>query len=52
MGDVEGYCVGMQGEGTAIKENGGGYYDDKVIAFASVFPADDPKYRVIVTLDR
>jgi cell division protein FtsI (penicillin-binding protein 3) len=31
---------------------GGGYYDDKVIAtFASMFPAHDPKYVLVVTLD-
>ncbi len=30
----------------------GGYYDDRVIAtFASVFPANDPKYVLVVTLD-
>ncbi len=30
----------------------GGYYEDKVIAtFASMFPANDPKYVLIVTLD-
>ena len=29
-----------------------GYYDDKVIAtFASMFPASDPKYVLVVTLD-
>jgi len=39
--------------GTADKPRPqGGYYDEKVIAtFASVFPADDPKYVLIVTLD-
>jgi cell division protein FtsI (penicillin-binding protein 3) len=53
MGDVEGYRVGGKtGTADKPKENGGGYYDDKVIAtFASVFPADDPKYVLIVTLD-
>ena len=31
---------------------GGGYYNDKVInTFASVFPANDPQYVLIVTLD-
>ena len=53
FGEVLGYEVGGK-TGTADKprENGGGYYDDKVIAtFASVFPADDPKYVLIVTLD-
>lgn len=53
FGDVPGYQVGGK-TGTADKprETGGGYYDDKVIAtFASVFPSDDPKYVLIVTLD-
>jgi cell division protein FtsI (penicillin-binding protein 3) len=53
FGEVPGYEVGGK-TGTADKprENGGGYYDDKVIStFASVFPADDPKYVLIVTLD-
>ena len=53
FGDVAGYQVGGK-TGTADKprESGGGYYDDKVIAtFASVFPADNPQYVLIVTLD-
>jgi cell division protein FtsI (penicillin-binding protein 3) len=51
--EVEGYEVGGK-TGTADKPRaaGGGYYEDKVIAtFASVFPANDPKYILIVTLD-
>jgi len=47
------YALGGK-TGTADKPRprGGGYYDDKVIAtFASIFPADDPKYVLIVTLD-
>jgi len=53
MGEVPGYAVGGKtGTADKPKENGGGYYDDKVIAtFASMFPADDPKYVLIVTLD-
>ncbi len=53
MGDVPGYAVGGKtGTADKPKEKGGGYYDDKVIAtFASMFPADDPKYVLIVTLD-
>ncbi|MEE9389017.1 MAG: penicillin-binding protein 2 [Paracoccaceae bacterium] len=50
---VDGYAVGGK-TGTADKprEQGGGYYDDKVIAtFAAVFPANDPKYVLVVTLD-
>lgn len=53
FGEVPGYAVGGK-TGTADKPltRGGGYYDDKVIStFASVFPADDPKYVLIVTLD-
>jgi cell division protein FtsI (penicillin-binding protein 3) len=53
LGEVEGYAVGGK-TGTADKPqpNGGGYFRDKVIAtFASVFPAHDPKYVLIVTLD-
>ena len=39
--------------GSADKPNPqGGYHEDRVLAtFASVFPADDPEYALIVTLD-
>lgn len=52
FGEVPGYAVGGK-TGTADKPKPrGGYYDDKVIAtFASIFPAHDPKYVLIVTLD-
>lgn len=52
FGEVEGYYVGGK-TGTADKPKPrGGYYDDKVInTFASMFPAHDPKYVLIVTLD-
>ena len=52
LGEVPGYHVGGK-TGTADKPKPqGGYYDDKVIAtFASVFPAHDPKYVLVVTLD-
>ncbi|WP_432447914.1 peptidoglycan D,D-transpeptidase FtsI family protein [Aliiroseovarius marinus] len=52
FGEVEGYHVGGK-TGTADKPKPrGGYYDDKVInTFASMFPAHDPKYVLIVTLD-
>jgi cell division protein FtsI (penicillin-binding protein 3) len=52
LGEVEGYRVGGK-TGTADKAKPrGGYYEDKVIAtFASVFPADDPAYILVVTLD-
>ena len=51
LADV-GYAVAGK-TGTAEKtKRGGGYYDDKVInTFASVFPANDPKYVLVVTLD-
>ncbi|UWQ52664.1 peptidoglycan D,D-transpeptidase FtsI family protein [Leisingera caerulea] len=50
--EVDGYQVGGK-TGTADKPKPqGGYYEDKVIAtFASIFPAHDPKYVLIVTLD-
>jgi len=52
FGEVEGYEVGGK-TGTAEKPRAtGGYYDEKNIAtFASVFPASDPRYVLIVTLD-
>lgn len=53
FGEVRGYAVGGK-TGTADKPRprGGGYFDDKVIAtFASIFPAHDPKYVLVVTLD-
>ncbi|UWR08232.1 penicillin-binding protein 2 [Ruegeria sp. B32] len=52
FGDVSGYAVAGK-TGTADKPKPrGGYYDDKVIAtFASVFPAYDPKFVLIVALD-
>lgn len=51
-GDVEGYAVAGK-TGTADKpKKTGGYYKDKVInTFASVFPANNPRYVLIVTLD-
>ncbi|SMX27799.1 Peptidoglycan synthase FtsI [Pelagimonas phthalicica] len=53
FGEVPGYHVGGKtGTADKPKERGGGYYDDKVIAtFATLFPAHDPKYVLIVTLD-
>ena len=52
FGEVPGYAVGGK-TGTADKPKPrGGYYKSKVIAtFASLFPAHDPKYVLIVTLD-
>ncbi len=53
FGEVPGYSVGGKtGTADKPKPRGGGYYDDKVInTFASVFPTDNPKYVLIVTLD-
>jgi len=53
MGEVPGYNVGGKtGTADKPKERGGGYYDEKVIStFASVFPADAPRYVLVVTLD-
>ncbi|MCP4818525.1 MAG: penicillin-binding protein 2 [Shimia sp.] len=53
FGEVPGYAVGGKtGTADKPKERGGGYYEDKVIAtFASMFPAHDPKYVLIVSLD-
>ncbi|SFJ18773.1 peptidoglycan D,D-transpeptidase FtsI family protein [Celeribacter neptunius] len=50
--EVPGYNIGGK-TGTADKPKPtGGYYDDKTInTFAAVFPANDPKYVLIVTLD-
>ncbi len=52
LAEVAGYHVGGK-TGTADKPKPqGGYYEDKVIAtFASVFPANDPKYVLVITLD-
>ena len=51
--DVPGYGVaGKTGTAEKPKRNGKGYDADKVInTFASIFPAHDPKYVLIVTLD-
>ncbi|MCB1313049.1 MAG: penicillin-binding protein 2 [Sedimentitalea sp.] len=52
FGEVKGYQVAGK-TGTADKPRPrGGYYKDKVIAtFASFFPASNPKYVLVVTLD-
>lgn len=52
FGEVPGYAVGGK-TGTAEKPKPtGGYYDEKNInTFAAVFPAHDPKYVLIVSLD-
>ncbi|MFV0491478.1 MAG: peptidoglycan D,D-transpeptidase FtsI family protein [Pseudorhodobacter sp.] len=50
--EVPGYAVAGK-TGTADKpKRSGGYHKDKVVnTFASVFPADDPQYVLVVTLD-
>lgn len=54
MADVEGYAVGGKtGTANLPLPNGAGYYDDRNLAsFASVFPADNPQYALVVTLDQ
>ena len=53
FGDVPGYAVaGKTGTADKAIETGGGYYEDRVIStFASAFPAHDPKYVLVVTMD-
>jgi len=53
FGEVPGYHVGGKtGTADKPKERGGGYYEDKTITtFATIFPAHDPRYVLIVTLD-
>ncbi len=52
FGEVPGYQVAGK-TGTADKPSpSGGYYADKVVAtFASVFPASNPQYVLVLTLD-
>jgi cell division protein FtsI (penicillin-binding protein 3) len=52
LGEVEGYEVAGK-TGTADKpKKTGGYYKDKVInTFAAMFPASNPQYVLVVTLD-
>ena len=52
-GNVPGYAVaGKTGTSDKPKENGRGYHTDRVLAlFASIFPAYDPQYVLIVMLD-
>ncbi|ESW60508.1 MAG: cell division protein FtsI [Rhodobacter sp. CACIA14H1] len=52
LGNVPGYQVAGK-TGTAEKPNkSGGYDTDKVVnTFASMFPADNPQYVLVVTLD-
>ena len=52
FGEVPGYAVGGK-TGSADKPNPqGGYYKDRNIStFASMFPTNDPKYVLVVSLD-
>jgi cell division protein FtsI (penicillin-binding protein 3) len=52
LGEVPGYEVAGK-TGTADKpKRTGGYYEDKVInTFAAIFPASNPQYVLVVTLD-
>lgn len=52
LAEVPGYAVAGK-TGTADKpKRTGGYYKDKVVnTFASMFPADNPAYVLVVTLD-
>jgi cell division protein FtsI (penicillin-binding protein 3) len=49
--DIDGYAIAGK-TGTANKpRKGGGYYENKNInTFASIFPAEDPRYALVVTL--
>lgn len=52
LAQVEGYEVaGKTGTAQKVKE-GGGYYDDRVVAsFVGMVPADDPRLVILVTVD-
>ncbi len=52
FGEVEGYNVGGKTGSADKPKPGGGYYEGKLLStFASIFPANDPKYVLIVSLD-
>ncbi|MFZ7089464.1 peptidoglycan D,D-transpeptidase FtsI family protein [Primorskyibacter sp. 2E233] len=52
FGEVPGYYVGGKtGTSEKLKERGGYYKDKNINTFASMFPAHDPKYVLVVTLD-
>ncbi|WP_308916730.1 penicillin-binding protein 2 [Jannaschia sp. LMIT008] len=52
LAQIDGYALGGK-TGTADKpKHTGGYWDDRVIAtFAGAFPAEEPEYVIVVTLD-
>jgi len=52
FGEVPGYNVGGKTGSADKPKPGGGYYEGKLLStFASMFPANDPKYVLIVSLD-
>ncbi len=52
FGDVPGYAVGGKTGSADKPKPNGGYYKGRLIStFATIFPAHDPKYVLIVTLD-
>ncbi len=53
LAEIPGYQVaGKTGTADKYKAAGGGYHDKKVITtFAGMFPANKPKYVIVVTLD-
>jgi cell division protein FtsI (penicillin-binding protein 3) len=52
FGNVPGYAVGGK-TGSADKPNpAGGYFSDRVLAtFAGIFPAHDPRFVLVVSMD-
>merc|ERR1711991_785270 len=48
--NIDGYEIGGK-TGTAQKSNSGGYSRNKINTFASIFPASDPNYVLVVMLD-
>ena len=52
FGEVPGYDVGGKTGSADKPKPRGGYYKDKLIAtFAAIFPADEPRYVLVLTLD-
>ena len=50
LANIEGYGVGGK-TGTAQKSAKGGYSNNKINTFASVFPSSNPKFTLVVMLD-
>ena len=48
--NIDGYEIAGK-TGTAQKSIAGGYSKNKINTFASIFPASDPQYVLIVMLD-